>query len=280
MSTLFITDLDGTLLRQDQTVSENSVTILNQLIKEGVLFSVATARSPIGLALLDLSAIQFAHPLVLMNGVLLYDHANRHIVDYRHVPAPTVARVLDVCGQYGKQPFVFRVENDRLTVHFVKTGSEGEKVFLESRAARFPQNFVQVDAYDMSKDAVFFSMQDTFELLEKVQQALQSVPGIKSTLYKDNYMENNWYLEVFSELGGKDNGARWLQERLGADRVVAFGDNMNDVPLFHSADVACVVENGIDYVKNMADVIIGSNNDDGVAEYMKRVHQSSECLKI
>lgn len=44
-------------------------------------------------------------------------------------------------------------------------------------------------------------------------------------------MEDNWYLEIFSAEAGKDKGAKRLQALTGADRLVAFGDNLNDLPL-------------------------------------------------
>ena len=81
-------------------------------------------------------------------------------------------------------------------------------------------------------------------------------------------MENNWYLEIFSAEAGKDKGARRLQELIGADRLVAFGDNSNDLPLFAAADVACCVASGRPDARAAADVIVAGNNDDGVARYL------------
>lgn len=81
-------------------------------------------------------------------------------------------------------------------------------------------------------------------------------------------MENNWYLEIFSAEAGKDKGARRLQALIGADRLVAFGDNSNDLPLFAAADVACCVASGRPDARAAADVIVAGNNDDGVARYL------------
>ena len=54
----------------------------------------------------------------------------------------------------------------------------------------------------------------------------------------------------------------------GADRVVAFGDNINDIPMLREADVAVAVENAVPEVKRIADVIIGPNTTDAVPRFI------------
>lgn len=267
MKTLYLTDLDGTLLRGDQSVSSYSVRVLEQAMAQGVLFSVATARSVFGLEMLDFGGLRFRQPLVLMNGVMLYDKEAGRILQSCEMPAQTVAAILAACAAEGKNPFLYRVQDGRLDVVFTEPTSAGERAFLAKRGARFPQLFRQAPAYGAG-GGVYFSMQDTQERLERVNRRLAAIPHIKSTLYKDNYMEDNWYLEIFSGDAGKDRGAKRLQALLGADRLVAFGDNMNDLPLFAAADVACCVANGQPAAREAADVLVGANDEDGVARYI------------
>ncbi len=267
MKTLYISDLDGTLLRDDQSVSSYSVDALETAMDRGALFSLATARSIIGLAMLDFGGLRFRQPLVLMNGVMLYDKEQDRILQSCEMPADTIAAILAACAAEGKNPFLYRVADGKLRVIFTELTSEGERIFLAKRGGRFPQFFEQAKAYDAGA-GVYFSMQDTFERLDRVCHRLEKLPGVKSTLYKDNYMENNWYLEIFSADAGKDRGAKRLQALLGADRLVAFGDNLNDLPLFAVADVACCVANGQEATRAAAHVLIGSNNEDGVARYI------------
>ena len=72
MTSLFISDLDGTLLNDKQVISEESIDILNELISQGLQFTIATARSYNSAAKL-LEKIDFKLPLVFMNGVFIYD---------------------------------------------------------------------------------------------------------------------------------------------------------------------------------------------------------------
>lgn len=267
MKTLYLTDLDGTLLRDDEQVSPFSVSVLNRAIEQGILFSVATARSLIGLNMLPLGGIRFRTPMVLMNGVMLYDYAQKRILQRCEMDGDTVAAILRLCAEEGKTPFLYHAAGDEVHAQFTVLTSEGERRFYKSRSARFSHLFHPVERY-ADGPAVYFSMQDSHGRLARLQRRLTALPAVASTLYKDNYMEDNWYLEIFSAEAGKDKGAKRLQALTGADRLVAFGDNLNDLPLFACADTACCVASGREAAKEAADVLIGGNNEDGVAQYM------------
>lgn len=265
-----MTDLDGTLLLPDQTISPRSAALLNQLAEGGCLFSVCTARSLIGLQMLPLDQVCFTAPMVLMNGVMLYDHKQRRILDQMAMAPDVVAHVLDICARHGKNPFLYRVEGHQVLSHYTTLTSVGETLFLESRIGRFPELFRQGVAYDTTREAVYFSMQDSRDCLMAINEELQrELPSVTSTLYKDNYMQDNWYLEIFDQRAGKDNGVLRAQRMTGADHLVVFGDNDNDLPMLRIADTACVVGNGVPTARAQADVIVGRNDQDGVALYMR-----------
>ena len=79
MQTLYITDLDGTLLGADGRVSAESVSILAPMLRQGLPLTVATARSPATVVQL-LQALPIALPAVLMTGTILYDLPARRTI--------------------------------------------------------------------------------------------------------------------------------------------------------------------------------------------------------
>lgn len=79
MQTLYITDLDGTLLGADGLVSAESVSILAPMLRQGLPLTVATARSPATVVQL-LQALPIALPAVLMTGTILYDLPARRTI--------------------------------------------------------------------------------------------------------------------------------------------------------------------------------------------------------
>lgn len=267
MKKLYVTDLDGTLLRGDAMLSARSVALLNCLIGQGALISVASARSPVGVEMTNLREVRFSLPLVLMNGVMLYDLSSGRILESCAWPPETASAVLELCRQGGKTPFLYRVEKGQMDISFTALTSEGERSFYRKRVEKFPAMFRQTPAYN-PEGAVYCSMQDREEVLRPIRKKLESLPEVKSVLYADTYREENWYLEIFSARAGKANGVRRLRERAGAEQVTAFGDNYNDLDMLALADTACVVRNGAPDVKAKADVILASNEEDGVAEYI------------
>ena len=66
-----------------------------------------------------------------------------------------------------------------------------------------------------------------------------------------------------------------LKENYGFNKVVAFGDNLNDLPLFEASDEAYAVENAKEDVKKHATAVIGRNTEDAVAKYLAKVSEKT-----
>ena len=270
MKTLYVSDLDGTLLTPEGRVSPKTAEILNELIQRGLLISVDTARSIMGISIINLRDIHFPLPLILMNGALLYDMTAGRIEDARLMSAQTVGEVIRLCREHGKEPLLYHVEGNHISVSYTNPTCPLEWEVIRERSRGFGSFFRQAADYDLSAPAIYFSTQDTYDKLRPIGDALERMPQVKYVLYQDNYHENNWYLEVFSCEGGKDLGMRRLKDYAKADKTVAFGDNFNDLPMLAAADLALVMGNGQEKVKAAADLVIGPNTADGVAEYLRR----------
>ena len=103
----------------------------------------------------------------------------------------------------------------------------------------------------------------------------EKLSGVDIAFYLDVY-NDSWYLEIFSHKASKANGIRFIRENYGFDKVVAFGDNLNDLPMFEQADTKIAVGNAREEVKKAADIVIGTNDNDGVAEYLANLFQADD----
>ena len=271
--TLYVTDLDGTLLRSDATLSPYTVETLNRLISRGMLLSVATARGTIGIQLVLLERIRFRVPLVLLGGVLLYDLARQRILHACEMPAQTVSAVLQVFRAAGRSPQLYRRRGNEVHIYYTSLlPQEEEFVRRTAPDGRGFSRYYHAVPHLNSSPAIFFSCQDTGAEQRALHARLRSIPGIRTTLYQDTYYEDNWFLEIYREDAGKDRGVERLQQRLHADRIVAFGDNANDVPLFRIADLSVCVSNATPEARAAADRQIDGNDADGVAHYLNRIY--------
>lgn len=271
--TLYVSDLDGTLLRDDQTLSDRTVDTLNRLISRGMMVSAATARGTIGVQLVGLDRIHFRVPVVMLGGVLLYDVPRRRILHSCDMPAATVSAVLQVFRSAGRAPQLYRRRGDE--VHIYYTSLRPQEEAFTRRTDKDGRDFLRYYhrvPYLRNSPALFFSCQGTLAEQQALQARLEGIPGIRPVLYRDTYMEDNWFLEICRDDADKGHGVTRLRQRVGADRVVAFGDNRNDIPLFREADLALCVANGSEEAKAVADRVIGSNEEDGVAEFLHAIY--------
>ncbi len=278
MKTLYITDLDGTLLGDDGLVSENSARIISDLSRRGALVSVATARTPATVEKLLENTYTTAE-LVVMTGASLWDRPGHRFVDLRLIPEDDVARMLDVFALGGVSPFCYTLRGDtHLDVYHAAPGlSAAEAVFVEQRMDLKLKTFHLAEPCpdgSRSRVVLFFGM-GTKDAIVSVAENLRKVSGCYVSYYKDTYTPELWLLEIFAPGVSKAAGIGRLRRRVGADWVVAFGDNLNDIPMLRAANVAVAVENALPEVKDMADIVIGPNTADSVARFI-----ADDCRKF
>ncbi|MBR0447007.1 MAG: HAD hydrolase family protein [Clostridia bacterium] len=271
--TLYITDLDGTLLQNDQSLSDRTVETVNRLISRGMMISAATARGTIGIQVVHLDRIRFRHPIIMLGGVLTFDTAHRRILHSCDLSSGTVSAVLQAFRRVGRSPQLYRRRGNEVHIFYTELTAEEEKfIHRTDKNGRTFDHYYHRVPYLKNTPAIFFSCQGPRAKQEELYAALEGISGIRVIMYADTYAEDNWFLEICRDDADKGTAARRLCQRVGADRMVAFGDNRNDIPLFREADLALCVANGSDEAKAVADRIIGSNTEDGVAEYLHAIY--------
>ena len=91
---------------------------------------------------------------------------------------------------------------------------------------------------------------------------------INSIYQKDIYSGAQW-CEILPKDATKANAALQLKAMLGCDKMVVFGDNLNDLSMFQVADERYAVANAVQELKDIANGVIESNDDDGVARWLE-----------
>ena len=94
-------------------------------------------------------------------------------------------------------------------------------------------------------------------------------PRFRCMLQQEVYDENCFWCELMPAQASKAQGVLRLKELLGCDRVVCFGDGLNDLPLFALSDESYAVQNAVEELKSAATGIIPSNREDGVAHFLE-----------
>ena len=146
LSTLFVTDLDGTLLGADARISQESAALLRPMLDEGLPLAVATARSPATVVEL-LRPLGLRTPAVLMTGTMIYDVAHTRCLSATPLARETAAAVCAVLERTGQEALAYSVKGGHLYVYYKEFACEFERSFVSSRSQSPYKTFVQVEHY-------------------------------------------------------------------------------------------------------------------------------------
>lgn len=273
MKTLYISDLDGTLFNEHALLSEYTKKILNMLYKKDIDFSIATARTPYTINEL-LKDVNFKVPITVMNGVMTYDFNKKEIVRYDAINPNDLATLLDILKEYNVTGFFYSVNGNGLNTYYENLDTKARKDFHDERVRKFNKPFIKVNSLDelKSKEIVYISISDTNDILQPVCEQLKKINGINVEYYRDIYGEDFWYIEISSNMASKGNAVKYLKEKYSYDKLVCFGDNYNDIKMFNECDESYAVNNAKEDVKKVANGIIDSNTNDGVAKWLANLY--------
>ena len=269
--TLYISDLDGTLLSPSVALTKRTVRILNDLMSQGVLFTAATARSIASVKYI-LKDLDLTIPVILMNGVCIYDPVNKDYLKVETFNREDVSILIDIIEKNHLKGFLYTINNGQLFTYYEELSNKALKVFYEERVKLYNKVFTRIDNFAslVEEPIIYFTLMDHKENLEQLNQMVKTLPNINSVFYKDNYSKDMWYLEIFSREASKYHAVQFLRNHLAVDTVIGFGDNQNDIALFDACDHSYAVENAIDELKQRADGVIGSNTKDAVAVWLEQ----------
>ena len=267
--TLYVSDLDGTLLLPEECLSPFTAKTIRRLTAEGMLFSYATARS-LSTARKVTSALGALHlPVIVYNGGTIADAADGRILEAVYFTAEETAFVQQVLQETGLSPLVYARTGENTDTEKVSylagNVSLGMQAYLDSRAGDPRFRAVQED--QLYQDHVFYFtvIRDTVEEVRAAAERMRA--DERFTVYFDqNLYDDSWWLEIVPKRTTKANAVKQLAELYDCDRIVCFGDGRNDLLMFAAADESYAMGNADEALKAAATAVIGSNREDGAAK--------------
>jgi hydroxymethylpyrimidine pyrophosphatase-like HAD family hydrolase len=258
---LVATDLDGTIVRGDGTISARTVAAFARVEAAGARFVLVTGRPP--RVMRDIAAA-FGHrgTAICANGALAYD-MRADTITVRHLIAPAVLAA---------------------AIAALRAAVPGIGIAVEYPDGRAADEIYQAIFWDINEaiprpgDAALVA-RPASKLLGRhlahncddlLARALPAIGGLVSVSHS-----NGKGLIEASALGvSKATAVAELAAGHGISResVIAFGDMPNDLPLLTWAGTSCAVANAHPEVLTAATHVIGSNDDDGVAEYLEKLY--------
>jgi len=262
---LVVSDVDGTLLTKDKTLTDAAKAAARRLHGTGIGFTIVSSRPTIGMDFL-IAPLEIKLPIGAFNGSSIVD-PQMNPVEQHLIPPSAVARSLDILNQFGVDIWLFT--NDQwLTRH-----RDGEYVPNEKRAIKHDPTIVADFSPFLSRACKVVGSSSDPDLLVRCEAAMREALGPQALAVRSQ----SYYLDITPPGADKGTFVRSIARRLGisTDAVATIGDMQNDIAMFHVSGLSFAMGNATDDVKSHATHVTASNEDEGFAKAMETILQEN-----
>lgn len=272
---LYVTDLDGTLLNKNDRINPKSIEIINSLVEKGMAFTYATARSLVSASVVT-QGLSTNIPVIAYNGAFIFQPATGEILSREHFSREEMTYASDLIRTYEISPLVYAFIDGVEKVSWNPAReNDGVQRYLSLRKGDRRLRPVENNAQLYEGEIFYFTCIGTKEELMPLYEAISKNKQYRCTIQQELYRPE-YFCEIMPAGATKANAIRKLKEMRGCDKVISFGDAINDLPMFEISDACYAVENAVEELKAAADGVIDSNENDGVAKWLLE-HFASEA---
>jgi Cof subfamily protein (haloacid dehalogenase superfamily) len=264
---LVVSDVDGTLLTKDKTLTEGARRAVRRLHDAGVGFTITSSRPTIGMRFL-IEPLGIALPVGAFNGSSIVDPQLKPIEQHL-IPEGAAARSLDVLNEFGVDIWLFTNQQ------WLTRNAAGEYVPHETRTIQADPTIVgDFRPYLSSACKIVGSSADP-GLLQACESAMQRALKTDAMAVRSQ----SYYLDVTPPGCDKGTFVQTIAKRLGisTDAVATIGDMQNDLAMFRNSGVSVAMGNANDDVKRLASYVTTSNEDEGFARAVDIILKGNEA---
>lgn len=256
---MIVVDLDGTLLNMNQECSRKTKKYLKKLKDMGHIIVIATGRAlRSGIEITD--GAEFANYVISSAGAVIYDMENSKIISKNNIDMDEVRRIYSICN------------NDEIkNLEFGDLFYYHKYIYDGAFESSFGKMIKDIDEYLNSCDDIFHI---TVKLkdMSKLDEYYNKLDSDKLFVLRmqDSFSDEK-FLEIFSKGVSKYSAIKFVmnRENISNDRVITFGDGMNDMDMIKNAGVGVAMGNALTELKEVSDYVTISNNDNGVIYFLK-----------
>ncbi len=251
-------DVDGTLLRKNKTLTDATKAAAHRLSDAGIAFTIVSSRPTIGMQFL-VEPLGIKLPIGAFNGSSIVD-PQMNPIEQQLIPQSSVERSVDILNQFGVDIWLFT--NDQ----WLTRNGAGEYVSHEQRTIRHDPEIVSDFTPYLARACKIVGSSSDPELLIRCESMMQQALGTQATAVRSQ----TYYLDITPPGCDKGTFVQAMARRLKipTDAVATVGDMQNDLPMFRTSGTSFAMGNATDDVKKQATHVTASNEDDGFAKAM------------
>ncbi len=265
-------DLDGTLLTSQKTILPESIKALNDARAAGVKVLIVTGRHHVAIHPFY-QALQLDTPAICCNGTYLYDYHNQQVLASDPVSLHQADQLISLLEthqieglMYVDNAMLYPEDSKKIQAHVTRINTWAQSLHEAQRPVF--QNVPSLRQSATEAEAIWkFALIDSdIPKLRQFTETVESSLGLTC--------EFSWHDQVDVTLRGNSKGTRlaqWVaQQGLTMDKVIAFGDNDNDLSMLETVGLGVAMGNAGDAIKARAKLTIGSNEQPSIAETLYR----------
>ncbi len=262
---LVVSDVDGTLLTKDKTLTDGARNAVRRLHDAGIGFTITSSRPTLGMRFL-IEPLAITLPIGSFNGSSIVD-PQLIPIEAHLIPPATAQLSLDVLSEFDVDIWLFT--NDQ----WLARRGDGEYIPLEKRAIRSDPTIVADFAPYLSGACKIVGASSDAAMLQRCEAAMQQAVGAQATAVRSQI----YYLDVTPPGHDKGTFVQTMAKRLGisTDAVATIGDMQNDLAMFQHSGLSIAMGNATDDVKKMATHVTTSNAEEGFARAIELILKSN-----
>ncbi|MBR6765206.1 MAG: HAD family hydrolase [Clostridia bacterium] len=263
MFKIIASDLDGTLLDSKQSISEYSVNVLDKAYKKGIDFVICTGRMFDSIKFL-LPKLSFCRYAITSMGAEIYDIFENKRIYFK----PLENKYTMMLAEYALKNNVHMNIYIDDVLYTNSLDKYSERYFRETTTMA---RLIEGDVLEFLKGKllsklIFIGEEADIKIhLEAVKEMLEGKVNICASCKR--------YVEVSSIEAQKDITLNSFVKELGfnRDELIVFGDSGNDVSMLKNTGFSCTVANGWPEAMQVSNLVVESNDNDGVAKTVERL---------
>lgn len=248
---LFVCDLDHNLLSKNGDISQHSKIHLSRLLKEGACISFVTADTPASV-LPHMEQMPFTMPLVILNGVALYDTKTNTYVSQHNLSLSTVQPIYELLEQHQMNCFIHVISKDNLHIYYGDFHHAMEEQYYEETRMQQQNAYIyEENLYDIQSIPCYLKIMDTKENLLQLQKELKLLPqyqNLASTILPYPSDESYGFLGIYCNQASIGKAALELKKKTFSSTLISFIGDSDCATLLDVSDLS--------YVSDQADATL------------------------
>ena len=288
MYKLIAIDLDGTLLNSYGQISEKNKLALNNAKEKGIQIVLASGRTTDSVKSIA-NEIGVQNYIICGNGSLIYDLQKEEIIYDKFIEKKKALQIIDICEKnsiyyniYTENMVIAKTLNNNVLFYYQENANKPDnkktKINIVQDIYEYVknlenQNILKITISD--NDVIIFN-----SIIRKLREVkdidVLDVEHMSRKIIKTGPEESKleyYYTEITKKNVDKWYAIEFLMENLNinSNEVLTIGDNVNDKLMIENAGCGVAMGNSAPYVKEVSNLVVANNNEDGVAEAIEKI---------